>query len=94
MVMILPMSMLTLLTCAINSAATASYNAVPSMLIVAPTGMTKLLTRGSTLQLCSKHFSVTGMVAELKARATKHFKIIQMKKENFEDMNLNKIILS
>lgn len=65
MVTIFPMSMSALFTWAMKSAATASYRAVPSMLMVAPTGMTKLLTRGSTLLLCSRHFKVTGIVAEL-----------------------------
>lgn len=81
--------------CAIKIAATASYNAVPSMLIVAPTGRTSLeknidilinmgsmecslvrysiyiylTTRLSTLLLVSKHFIVTGSVAELEAVA-------------------------
>lgn len=36
------------LICAMKIAATASYNAVPSMLIVAPIGMTNLDTRPST----------------------------------------------
>ena len=52
-------------------AATASYKAVPSMLMVAPIGMTKRVTRGSTWFFSSKHFSATGRVAEL-LQDTKH----------------------
>ena len=48
-----------------NIAATASYSAVPSMLIVAPIGNTNRDTRGSILQFCSKLLIVTGSVAEL-----------------------------
>lgn len=46
-------------------AATASYNAVPSMLTVAPTGMTKRVTRPS-IPILSSVLIVTGIVAELK----------------------------
>ena len=46
-------------------AATASYNAVPSMLIVAPMGRTNLQTLGSTLFLLSSKPMVTGRVALL-----------------------------
>lgn len=52
-------------TCAMNSAATASYNAVPSILIVAPIGITNLATRGSTPFFSSKQPIATGNVAEL-----------------------------
>lgn len=52
--------------CAMKIAATASYNAVPSMLIVAPMGSIKRDTCGFTLFFCSKHWIVTGNVAELK----------------------------
>ncbi len=41
-------------TCAIKTAATASYRAVPSMLIVAPTGSMKRVTRESIPKLSSK----------------------------------------
>ena len=50
---------------AMKMAATASYNAVPSMLIVAPTGSTNRVTRGSIPFVSSKHLYVTGRVAEL-----------------------------
>lgn len=46
-------------------AARASYKAVPSMLMVAPTGSTKRVTRLSTLLFSSKHLKVMGSVAEL-----------------------------
>ena len=48
-----------------NIGATASYNAVPSMLIVAPTGKTKRVTLESILRFSSMHLKVTGNVAEL-----------------------------
>ena len=48
-----------------NIGATASYNAVPSMLIVAPTGKTKRVTLESILRFSSRHRKVTGNVAEL-----------------------------
>lgn len=51
--------------CAIKMAATASYKAVPSMLTVAPMGVTNIVTRGSTLFRSSKQLIVTGNVAEL-----------------------------
>ena len=51
--------------CAINIAATASYKAVPSILMVAPTGSTKRTTLGSMLFFSSKHRVVIGSVAEL-----------------------------
>lgn len=47
-----------------NRAATASYKAVPSIFIVAPTGITNLVTRGS-IPIPSRHFIVKGIVAEL-----------------------------
>ena len=54
-----------LLTWAMKMAATASYSAVPSMLMVAPMGRTNLQIRGSTLFLVSNKLMVTGRVAEL-----------------------------
>ena len=47
-------------------AARASYSAVPSMLIVAPTGRTNLVKRLSTPLFSSRHLKVMGRVAELK----------------------------
>ena len=47
------------LSCAIKMAATASYRAVPSMLMVAPTGSTNRVTRGSIPRPSSRHFVVT-----------------------------------
>lgn len=47
-------------------AARASYKAVPSMFMVAPTGITKRVTRLSTLLCSSRHLKVIGSVAELK----------------------------
>lgn len=46
-------------------AATASYSAVPSMLMVAPTGRTKRAICRSTWQFSNRHFMVIGSVAEL-----------------------------
>lgn len=46
-------------------AASASYRAVPSMFIVAPTGSTKRVIRLSILLFSSRHLKVTGSVAEL-----------------------------
>ena len=51
--------------CAMKIGATASYRAVPSMLMVAPTGSTNLVTRLSMCMFSSKHWNVTGRVAEL-----------------------------
>lgn len=50
--------------CAMKIAATASYKAVPSIFTVAPTGMTKRVTRGS-MPISSNVLIVTGIVAEL-----------------------------
>ena len=49
-------------------AATASYNAVPSMLMVAPTGSTNLVTLLSMWLFSSRHLKVTGSVAELQGK--------------------------
>lgn len=68
--MICPKFMSMLLTWAIKMAANASYSAVPSMLMVAPTGSTKRVTLLSTLLFCSKHLNVTGRVAELEKETT------------------------
>lgn len=69
-VMICPKFISMLLTWAMKMAASASYSAVPSMLMVAPTGSTKRVTLLSTLLFSSKHLNVTGRVAELKKEAT------------------------
>ena len=66
MAIIEPISKLTPLICAMNIPATASYRAVPSILIVAPIGKTKRETRGSIPFFSSMHFIVKGNVAELK----------------------------
>ncbi|TNN51929.1 hypothetical protein EYF80_037836 [Liparis tanakae] len=47
-------------------AASASYSAVPSMLMVAPTGSTKRVMRLSIRLFSSRHLKVTGSVAELR----------------------------
>ena len=52
---------------AMKSAATASYRAVPSMLMVAPMGRTNLAILGSTPFFSSRALIVTGRVAELDA---------------------------
>lgn len=49
-----------------NIAATASYNAVPSIFMVAPTGSMKREICGLILFFSSMHCMVTGSVAELK----------------------------
>jgi len=66
-----------LLAWAINTAATASYKAVPSMFTVAPSGSTKRLIRASTLLCSSRQRIVVGRVAELRKikMALKYFKI-------------------
>jgi hypothetical protein len=48
-----------------NIGATASYKAVPSIFIVAPTGKTNLVTLESIFKFSSRHLKVTGNVAEL-----------------------------
>lgn len=63
-------------------AAKASYKAVPSILIVAPTGSTNLVTRLSTPFISSRHLNVTGSVAELKQKednARYEFYIVECK---------------
>lgn len=65
MVMIWPKFISMLLTWAMKMAASASYRAVPSMLMVAPTGSTKRVIRLSILLFSSRHLKVTGRVAEL-----------------------------
>jgi len=64
---------------AINTAATASYKAVPSMFTVAPSGRTKRLIRASTLLCTSRQRIVVGRVAELRKikMALKYFIITQ-----------------
>lgn len=54
-------------------AARASYKAVPSMFMVAPTGSTKRVTRLSTLLFSSRHLKVMGNVAELRKQQD-HFR--------------------
>ena len=75
-------------------AATASYRAVPSILIVAPMGRTKRVILLSILLFSSRHRNVTGNVAELKRQVnwsdykkpSKHkpfsFEMLQAKAEN------------
>lgn len=46
----------------------ASYNAVPSILTVAPTETTKRVTRGSILLFSSKHRNVIGNAAALEIK--------------------------
>ena len=56
---------------AIQRALTPSYNAVPSMFTVAPSGSTKRLMRGSTLFRSSTQRMVVGRVAELQEMSCK-----------------------
>lgn len=58
----------TLAICEMKIAATASYNAVPSILMVAPMGRTNLETLGSTPFLSSRQPIVIGSVAELRGK--------------------------
>ena len=51
--------------CPIKMVATASYSAVPSMLTVAPIGMTNLVTLLSMPLFSSRHRKVMGIVAPL-----------------------------
>lgn len=51
---------------AIKMAATASYSAVPSMLMVAPIGSTKRVTRLSIFRFSSRQRKVTGNVPALR----------------------------
>lgn len=51
--------------CAMKIAATASYSAVPSIFIVAPMGNINREIFELTLFFSSKHWIVTGNVAEL-----------------------------
>lgn len=51
---------------AMKMAATASYSAVPSMLMVAPMGSTKRVTRLSIFRFSSRHRKVTGNVPALR----------------------------
>lgn len=53
---------------AMKMAATASYSAVPSMLMVAPTGRTKRVTLLSMPRFSSKHRNVTGKVPALRRK--------------------------
>lgn len=64
-VMIWPQSRLIPFIWAMKMAATASYSAVPSMLMVAPTGRTKRVTLLSMPRFSSKHRNVTGKVPAL-----------------------------
>lgn len=64
------------LTCAMKMAARASYRAVPSMLMVAPTGSTKRVTRLSTWLFSSRHLKVMGRVAELRRGKFCHHSLI------------------
>ena len=52
----------------IKMALTASYNAVPSILIVAPTGKMNLVIFLSIFKFSSKHLIVIGNVAALKKK--------------------------
>ena len=73
MVMIWPKFISILLTWAMKMAASASYRAVPSMLMVAPTGSTKRVIRLSILLFSSRHLKVTGRVAELGKKELEQF---------------------
>ena len=60
--------------CATQMTQTASYNAVPSMLTVAPKGRTKRLIRWSTPLFSSTQRMVVGRVAALQKRDRKYHK--------------------
>ena len=61
----------------------ASYSAVPSMLMVAPTGSMKRVTLASYPRFFSKHCIVTGNVAELESKRERE------KKENCKQNYMN-----
>jgi len=67
MVMTSPGESWTLLICAMKMAATASYRAVPSMLIVAPIGSTNRVTRLSMPRFSSRQRNVIGKVPALQS---------------------------
>lgn len=67
-VMTSPASRLIPFIWAMKMAATASYRAVPSMLMVAPTGSTNRVTRLSIPLFSSRFLKVTGRVAVLKQK--------------------------
>lgn len=67
-------------------AANASYSAVPSMLMVAPTGSTKRVILLSILLFSSRHLKVTGSVAELHdSREEEDFKASRETKKSVSD---------
>lgn len=65
-VMICPPSSVISFIWAIKMAATASYSAVPSILMVAPMGSTKRVTRLSIFRFSSRQRKVTGNVPALR----------------------------
>lgn len=72
-VIICPLSRLMPFIWAIKMAATASYRAVPSILMVAPMGSTKRVTRLSSFRFSSKQRKVTGNVPALRKDKKKMF---------------------
>lgn len=58
---------------AIKMAATASYSAVPSILMVAPMGSTKRVTRLSIFRFSSRQRKVTGNVPALRTEGLKRW---------------------
>lgn len=65
-VTICPPSSVMSFICAMKMAATASYSAVPSILMVAPMGSTKRVTRLSIFRFSSRQRKVTGNVPALR----------------------------
>ena len=82
--------------CAIKMAATASYKAVPSILIVAPIGRMNLDILASTLLPFSRLLTVTGNVAELLAvpnAVARAGPIYKPKFVNFKSANIMSLFL-
>lgn len=91
-VMICPVSREMSFIWAIKMAATASYSAVPSMLMVAPMGSTKRVTRLSIFRFSSRQRKVTGNVPALReeghTRCQVRKKKVQMYKEEEQSVCL------
>jgi len=67
---------------AMNNAAAASYKAVPSMLMVAPKGITKPAIAGLTCKWSLAQRKVTGKVAELELVANAVIKASRAPRQN------------
>lgn len=69
-------------------ALTASYRAVPSILMVAPTGRMKRVILLSTCRFSSKHRNVMGRVAALKVKnICKYIEILNVNNTDYKVTN-------